>query len=515
MPTSAEEISLIYNTVLKLNQTADGAYGQARADLASLSAAVEALPLTRVNVDDIGATAGVSWSAAGTLPAMPVESALDEDLPPTPDLPAVLIPAAVRVDDLAAWTVDLSGRPGALAGHTLAGLPPLGSLPEIVAVAPTLDVGLLQTEFDFNEPAYTERLTPTVQAELLRVLGGDLGIPQAYWDGLWAQTASDLAGQAAAAARTARNRGAASHWGLPGETVLAAARVAQDAVAKALQEARLKQAQAQAEMARADFWQAVERALGFEQVFINAHQQVAARALTACEQLHQLRVAVHNAGIARFNARLEAARLEGALADLRVQRVLKEHGQRLALVSADIEQDKTRIARWQAQWAAYQTDTGAAIAAAAEQIKRFTGQVDAHARYEALKQQRAGVDVERYKARLGRVASLAQATAALLSARTAAAEYGVRAETLALSRDQVRNAAALDIARLTQAAQETRARLDIAQAQWINGQGLGMVQRMAELSWSFAQACMQVADVSYGRDVNLNISASQNQDLKW
>jgi hypothetical protein len=516
MASTDSEISLIYGTVQAMVQTAQNAYAQARSDLTRLAGMVTQLPLTKVNTK-IATDTTLTWlsNPLSLDRGLPTEPQLYTAVSPTMSIPEVTVPPAIRVEDLPAWDVSLAGRPTDENSHTLASLPELGLVPEITAVAPVIDVGILETEFDFNEPEYLERLTPQVRTELTRVLGGGLGLPQTYWDSLWAKTAGDLAAQVIAQSRTMRNRGAASYWALPGETVLAAARVSHDAALQVVQEARLKQAHEQAVMAREDFWQAIQRAIGYEELFINAHQQVVARALSACEQLHSLRVQVHNANIARFNAELEEAKLSGSLDDLRVQRVLKAYAEQLDFVRADIEQDKERIALFQAQWAGYQTDKTVAITAAGEQIKRFSAEVDAHARYEMLKQQRSSIDVQRYSALVGRVANIGNATASLLAARTGVSDLQLKWASLGVEFDKAHNASTLDVSRITQEANKAEAQLDVTQAEWITGQAVALSQRIAELSWSYAQACMQVADVSYGRNINYGVSANQNEDLKW
>jgi hypothetical protein len=85
--------------------------------------------------------------------------------------------------------------------------------------------------------------------------------------------------------------------------------------------------------------------------------------------------------------------------------------------------------------------------------------------------------------------------------------------------DVRKNAAAIEVGKITQAAQEIMAKLQIAQTQWLAGQGNTLLQEMATLAIGLAQALITVSDVNLGSSVSgsssTSTSASRNAELVW
>lgn len=507
MADFATQSDLVVQQVRDASDLAGQAYLQAREALDTLAASSEALNLTVVDTS-IGDNAGINWTVDVIPPANPIEPDYETGAPTAPTIPDITTPAPITVDTLPDWDADLSGTPTAMPALSLSAVATLNTLPEISTIVPVIDVALLDTDFSFTEPVYVERVSTEVEAGVKRVLGGDLGLPVAYWDALWAQSAGDLARQQVGRLRNARNRGAASYWPLPSETVLAASREIQDEGARSLQINRLQQAVAQATMAREDFWNAISQGIAYENQWIAASQQAAGRALAAAEQLTAVKIQVHNANIQRYNSLIEAAKTDGSLSDLRVKRILEQQRAELEENAMEIEQDKQTVSRYQATWQGWQIDTQAQITNLAEQVKRWNSQTDAHARYQALDQQKAQLDLSSYTAQLGAIDSIARATSAVLSARTGAADFDLRAQLGDFSTDTAKNNVELERTKITQAAQEAAARIDVAQAQWINGQGLSIQQRIAELAFGYAQAAVAAADVGLSSSVGISLSGA-------
>jgi hypothetical protein len=148
----------------------------------------------------------------------------------------------------------------------------LGDLKDSVVDAPLNAVDVtIGTSLDIAwpstiSPIVAATVAEQVKTELARVLGGDLGIPSSIWTALWVQAAGDLARQQVGRLRQARNRGAASFWALPSESVLAASRAIADEGARTLQLDRLQKAIAEGQMKQADFWKAVEQGLALSRV---------------------------------------------------------------------------------------------------------------------------------------------------------------------------------------------------------------------------------------------------------
>jgi hypothetical protein len=369
--------------------------------------------------------------AEPTLPGVVVPDNLEVGAVPTfsasePSAPAVVVPAAIGVDERPTWEVDLSGAPGTLAADSFSALPVLEALPEIAALIPSMDVSLLEIDplNDFVEPLYSERVSSEVQAGILAVLGGDLGLPAGYWDALWAQVSADLAQQAAAESRNARNLGAASYWARPSEAVTAVMRRVNDEASKRQTLARLEQAKQQATFAREDFWQAIAKGIEYESQWLNAHDRVAQRALAAAEQLYSVRVQAHNANVARYNAMLEAAKLDGTIDDLAVRRVLGKYAAEIQGADVEVRQAGHQLERYKTEWEGYRIDKTTRVTAMAERVKFWNGQVDADIRYQTLEQEGAKLGFQLFTAK-------AQVFAEQIRAWTAAVEADVRYQGLA------------------------------------------------------------------------------------
>jgi len=468
---------------------------------------------------NIGTDVPTAWPNSISTITAPDEPDYSALIPTQVTVPTVTVPGGVRVDAAPTFDVDLTDLPDDLPASTVGSVAALGTLPLIDPVIPTMPVSLLEQDFAFTEVVYAERLAPEVQAQLERVLGGGMGIPQSYWDDLWAEVSNDMARLQAAELRNARNRGAPSYWGLPTEAVLVASRAIQDEGSRKLQQVRLEQAKQQAVFAREDFWQAITKALEYENQWLTFHNAVQARALTAAEQMVGLSVQVYNANVVRFNAMLEAAKLDGSIDDLNVQRMLKKHASELAANGVEIEHDKQKVARYVGEYQGYQANTGAQIQSMGERIRWWNGQTEAHSRYEAMKLQKTGIDIQNYSALLSRIEATSRATAAMLGARTGASQFNLANQGAIFETDVKKNAVALDIGRLTQAAQESKAKFSVSQAQWLGEQGNSLLQNMAQLAVGLAQALVTVSDVNlssgYQASDSSSISASRNAEKVW
>lgn len=468
---------------------------------------------------DIGTQVPIVWNNAVSTIASPVEPDYTNLIPTQISVPAISVPSGVTVTSTPAFEVTLGALPEDLSPNTLGAVATLDPIPLISATIPTMPVSLLDEEFAFTEASYAERLAPEVQAELIRVLGGDMGISQAYWDSLWFEVSNDFAKLQVGELRNARNRGSASYWGLPTEAVLTASRVIQDEGTRKLQQVRLEQAKQQAVFAREDFWQAVQQAIAYENQWIALHNAIQARALTAAEQMIGMSIQVYNANVMQFNAALEAAKLDSSIDDLNVQRILKKHASELAANGIAIEQDKQKVARYIGEYQGWNINAMTQVQTMAEKIKWWNGQVDGHSRYEALKQEKAKTDISNYGALLSRIEAVSRATSTMLDARIGASQFTLANQLGAFDTDVKKNAAALDVGRLTQAAQESRAKLDVAQNEWLAGQGNTLLQNIAQLAVGLAQSLITVSDVnlsaSDGFSESFSTTASRNEEKVW
>ena len=515
-PNIADQIKLAYDTVVERNNLAEDSYTFAKQQLEVLVDANGELPLALVDIT-IGDNANISWGLSFSAPETPTEPTYDE--PEDPTLPSVTVPASIDVDARPTWGVDLTGTPADLSADSFSALPTLGTITPIDVTLPTMDVTLLEVDplDDFVEPVYVERVSSQIQTQILSVLGGASVLSQEYWDALYAEGAAKIAREQATATRQARNTGAASYWPLPSEAVLTSARRAQDEGTRKTAQLRLELMKKKAEVAREDLWQAVGQGLAYEQVWLNAHDRVAQRALAAAEQIYSVRVQVHNANIARFNSMLEAAKTDGSIQDLTIQATLAKLDGELRGADLGIRQAGYRLERYKAEWAGWQTDKQTQVQSFAEQIKFWGTQADAHAKYEGLKQGKGKLDLDLLTAQIARVQGLASATAGLLQARTGVANLSLASQKTRQDIERDRNDIEVEVTKLTQAAQEAKARLDITQAQWLEGQALALKNNIAQLAYGYSQAAVNAAQISYGRSIGSSYSqsASQNAELVW
>lgn len=515
--TLDEQSDLIYNTVVRWNSTAEDAYLFAKGKFDELADIDRTLELGVVDVD-IGADTVLTWAATYLAPDTPEEPTFDGDVD-DPTMPSVTVPAAVGVDTRPTWDVDLTGTPADLDAYTFSELPTLETIPEIDVTIPTIDLSELEYDplEDFIEPVYVERVSPTIKTEILRVLEEGGGLPQAYWDTLYTQAATRIGREQATALRNARNRGAAGFWPLPSEAVLSASRQVQDEGKKRLAEARVEITKQQAEAARQDFWSAVEKGIAYEQQWLDAHHKMADRALKAAEQVYRVRIEVHNAEIARYNLLLEAAKQTGVIANLQVQRALAKMETQLKLTSIEVAQAGYYLDEFKTKWAGYQIEKTTAVTAMAEQIKFWLGEVDADTKYQTLEQQKGKLDLEKMATQVSQVVGLAKATADLLGARIASAKLDMEKQTVEHEWEKDINVLEMERTKVTQAAQESRAKIDVAQSQYLLAHQIGLKTNMAQLAYGYAQAAITAADVSLGKSLSSGYSetSSHNAELVW
>lgn len=545
------QANLVIDRVKSLGSLATNAYTQARRTLDRLATSIDELPLAVVDTD-IGTNLNISWAgtiSSTTLAAEPtyLDTAISA-LPDAPTVPStsVVVPVFggtdpdMPEDTLTDISETLPTAPTAINAPTFDALPDLGDIPEITAVAPTISLSALATEFSFTEPTYTEQISSTVKTQIARVLGGDLGIPSSVWAAMWTKTSGDLARQQVGRLRLSRNRGAASYWALPAETALVASRAINDEGARSIQLDRLQKATAEATMKREDFWQAVQQGIALEGIWMNFHESLAQRALGAAEQLANVEIQVHNANIQRYNLLVENAKLTGAIDDMKVKRLLSGYEIYLKKSEVIVAQTKSKIEHYQALWEGYKAQfTGVATLGGAqterfsartaraqlavqkfgEDIKYWNATLDAELKSKEFLLQKADTEAKNFSTQYGLISSLATATAAIVDTRATIAKTKLEGEIATINVEKEKNLVEVEIGKLTQAAQEAKAKIDVAQAEWLGGQGMAMQQRIAELAFGYAQAAVSASQVSLGSRVDMSdskqTSGSRNELLEW
>jgi hypothetical protein len=544
--------ALVNDVVEKMNDLAAAAYSSMMGSLNALLSSVQALGITNV---DIG-IGGIEpqYNTLDKLEA-PVEGAINGFVPsiydmqgyvlgphaetgavlpkatPTYEVPEIcyqmpqawlaLLDDGKFIDDRPASVIYATKEPTKALNLTLPTMPSLGTLPTVESVVPVIDVALLGAEFTYTEPSYTERVSPEVEEGIKRVLGGGMGLPQSYWEALWEEVAGDLARQQVGKLRAARNRGAASFWALPGETVLAASRVIQDEGSRAIIQARLEQAKQQAVFAREDFWQAIQQGIAYENMWVSFHQQVAARSLSAAEQLINSRVTVHNSNIARYNAQLAYAKMNNEVQVAELKAALDTYAAKLQAVTTELEKDKMAVMEYQALWSSFQISAEMQTKKFGETVKWWMQQIDLYNYFPKLKQEWNNNEVRRFEAALKNAEVVHQSIESYVKTLISIQEYKNKHKFANLGVDERYNNFILGRAQLLEKAQEAQAHINVAQAEWLQGMKAELAKSVAQLTSGFAQAATAAArvglssSVGYQSSDDYNTTASRNQEKVW
>lgn len=518
-PTWQYVKDVIAANITKADTAVGVAYGQLEVISKRYQDIMNSLPAEWFVDTDIGTNTTITWTSPVTGTKGVSEPSYTDDVPTDAAVPDVNIPSAIVVQAQPKWEFEQDDPPAIGEMIKYGSLPTLGTIDNINVSVPDFEIEYLDTEFEYEEDSYEEQLAGSVKSNIARVLGGNLGIPQEYWDAMWAKASGDLAAQQVGLARNARNRGAATHWGLPTEAVLTASRAVQDEGTQKLSLVRIEQAQEQARLAHADFWKAIDAAIRFEQQWIDLHNKMSDRALAAAQQLSAVAIQVHNANVVQYNALVEKAKTTLAVQNSQIEATLKEYAAKLQKSEIEIKRNQSTISLLSAETQVYSVSQTVQIQAIAEKVKWWNSQWESHSRYEKLKQEKAQLDISNYAALLSKIQAISQATAQVLNARVGAEELTLKSQTAKLSQEQMVNAAALDVSKLTQAAEQANAQLQVAQSQWLNGQGSALLQHISQLSYSLAQALVTVSDVNlgstYGASDGYSESASHNSEKVW
>jgi hypothetical protein len=529
MATFSEQTDLVVDTVRDYRDLAESAYQTARQTLDVLSSTVTELPLTVVDTE-IGANLSISWANSIVTPTAPdeptwIDSVVD-GLGSAPTVPTTTLTIPDFTEDAPDALTGSVGTPSDPFTGDYPTVPTLGTVPTIGVVVPTIDIAVLATEFDFTEPTFTGKISSDLETEVLRVLGGDLGIPQTHWDLIWGEAAADIAQERVGALRNARNRGAATYWALPSEAALVGTQAVQDETARALQKIRLEQAVERGKMAREDFWAAVEKGLTYEGMWVGFHSNLAQRALAAAEQLAKIAIETHNANVARFNLLLDGAKTDLAIDQADVSRTLTSHELSLKEAGQILEGIKLQVEEYQAQWTAKVGAFNADSTRGTQGIQRFSElvkvwatQADTEIKAKTFPLDKAKIEASIYQTQYGALDAAAKATAAIMDSRNATQKLLVDSSVAKVDHDAKKNQVEVAKGSLAQAAQESKAKIDVAQAEWTAGQASALQQRISELAFGWAQAAVAASHVSLssGSDLGIrqSISASQNQELEW
>lgn len=532
MASMSAQSDLVSNTVKAYRDIAEGSVRAAQDALESLISQQQQIDLSVIDTT-IGTNVPITTTATIADPSAVTEptwmSTIIASLPT--ELPTITDPSFTAPDEPTAPTLNTTPL---TATETLTigdiTLPTLGELPTMTAVTPTIPTDTLTATYSYTEPTYTGEISSTLKAEFLRVLGGSMGLPAAYWSALWAHVSGDLAKQMVGKLRTARNRGAASFWQLPSEPVLAASRDIQDETTKALQQGRLQQALAEATMAREDYWSAVEKGLAYEAKWIEMHDHMAQRALASAEQQVNALISVFNANREGLKLLVEAAKIATDIDKTKLEAVLRAYEGQMQGAQTKAMVLKTQVEAFQAKYAAltgvYNANTSRQqmlVQSYGEEVKAFNGLLDGRVKIAELPVEIAKIRSEVFGTQYSAVDAIANATKAIMESRVGVERLKVDASVAKGNLESARNEINVKIGDLTVRAQEAKARIDVAQAEWSAYTSKELTTSYAQLSTGLAQAMAAGAHVqmsagttmSIGQDINLSLNQPQVTSWIW
>jgi hypothetical protein len=478
-----------------------------------------------VNTDAVTTSgAGLVWThSVDTIPDPSDDDGIEE------------LPSVVTVPDKAKRYAQIIGPPGSFVGEfdetpapleavTFSDIPGFEQSAFASTSIPDPDNRFDPLEdrysFQIGDYIYTRAFDQaTLVEKITSALNGNLGLPTGYWVAIWERATDDIAKTRVAALRSARNSGASSYWPLPGEATIKASRRVIDESERAEQMARIEQAVQEAVFAREDFWKAIAEAVKYDQAWFAINDQAARLALDAEKAAHAVRVEIHNSNVADFNALVARASAVIELNKQEFELNLERYRSQLTQIEVELKRDAQIIARHQAEWTAWTSQSDSEYKNIATRLQWWNAQVDSDAKYEALYQQHAKLQAELFTEQLSRIVAVSQSAASLLQARTGAHRLKYEIEDIKLKSDATRNASEIQNAELKQRSQFNKADLDIRQAEWISEQGTELQQAVTQLAVGYAQAIIQASDVSLSSNNSFEFSkshrASQNAELEW
>jgi len=295
-----------------------------------------------ITVDDFTATApslNIPATPSTALPTAPVAPAISD--PNMPDAPTLTMPTAP-----------------VLATITLP-LPPSVDVPSFTAGLPSEDFFTPTNNFEFYEERYSSDLLTELQEKLLDNLqNGGYGIEANDEQDLF-QRARDREVEAnLAEVDEVYRAGAARGFSLPPGALFAAEQRAHQALANKLSGVSRDIALKRSELYVQNRQFTLEQTRALEQILIGFHNSVQERALNVAKYALEAGIKIYETQLARYNARLEAYRVEAqvfeskiraSLAQMEIYRTQME-GSRL-----ELESQKAQVDIYRAQLASIES----------------------------------------------------------------------------------------------------------------------------------------------------------------
>lgn len=269
------------------------------------------------------------------------------DVGPPPDVVMPELPGSFSYDEPALPSVDVEIPEFAL-------LDPI----DVSVNIPSLDLGELDADIEWEEDAFNGETLQAIQGELDRVRQGDFSITAAIWDQIWNRAVEKVHREGLTRRRQASATWANRGWSLPGGAAFAAEQQATQDIYEQTSRLASEIAVQEAEHKDKQFWQAVSEGVKIEAQLADINHKKNERALRVAIAVHEAAVAIYRAAIDAYNVEVQKANIEVARvgAEIQAQNAILE-GQKLQLDAARIRGDlkKVEVEAYVSQWQGVQS----------------------------------------------------------------------------------------------------------------------------------------------------------------
>lgn len=269
-----------------------------------------------VTIDELGEIPVPDFT--GSAPTLEIPQSPDSTLPSSPSAPSIQEPVLPS-----APTVDLPSSPN-ISDIAIPELPSI-DVPAFDVIAPIDDLVAPTSEFQWYEEAYRTDLLDALKVKLLSDLqNGTYGLETADEDALWNRARDRELEATRLEIESAFKQGAARGFPLPpGDMNVALQRAQQNIIDK------FSDVNRDIMIKRNDqYFQArqftIEQARQLENTLIGFHSSIMERSLNAAKATLESGIAIFNATVAQYNARVEAYKTSASVFESRIRASLVE-----------------------------------------------------------------------------------------------------------------------------------------------------------------------------------------------
>lgn len=252
------------------------------------------------------------------VPELAFPTAPSTTLPSVPTAPSIVEPEIPVAPTLSLPTVP-TFTPVSIP------LPPSVDIPSFMAGLPSEDFLTPSNTFEWAEVAYASDLLDAQKAKLLAALeDGSYGIEPADEAALWERARDREVENALVGTEDIFRTTAARGFPIPPGDATVALQRAQQKFQNALSEVSREIALKRAELYH-DTWKfTITEVRALENILINVHMSIQERALNAAKMTIDMAIAIYEAQLKRYNARLDAYRTEAQVFEAKIRAALAQ-----------------------------------------------------------------------------------------------------------------------------------------------------------------------------------------------